>query len=471
EHSLQAIIPANSIHSLSVHAVQLYESIGCLIAVTVLLWSRKKLRSVGSLFYASGLSYYIVRFITEFFRSNNAHAFSVKPWLYLNSIQWWMLCLIAGSVIVLIVRERNPRPVLNNRQAGIEAPLVLYFLLFVVISFFASKLFGPYEIAVICLVLLTTGCFLLVELFNVLTIPKLRLTTSCLLFGSLIMMSQTYPEFTESDSTKISYNTISVGGLWGSQTLDYGGYRACSSKTVPQNDRFQNEYEVGALGFSRTTQIKEANSLTWGVSAFYGTLKEEQEHRENYRSAPSVAINDSRTINMYGINPYVQWDTRYAGTGIGVHFGHLVSQIRDLDGMYSRLETTVENVNYYPQVYFRLGRVDRIFGEASFARNFPSSFPDLRFQANVGFSLKYNNLNRGAIRLGTSTTTGLFISSALPIGKYLVLEPYFGTLAPLLGADDPLDNQYNEDRAAIGSIAVHYKFGKKPTKDKSRTQQ
>ncbi len=223
EHSLQAIIPVDAIHSLPVHAVQLYESIGCLIAVVVLLWYKKRLKSVGSLFYASGLCYYIVRFITEFFRSPNANAIDVKPLLYLNSIQWLMLCLIAGSVIVLVVKERKPVTVSKNRHAGIEIPLVLYFLLLVVLSFFASKLFGPAEIVVVCLVLFTTGGYLLVELFKLLTLPRLRLTTSCLLFGSLIMMSQTYPEFAESDSTQISYNTISVGGLWGSQTLDYGG--------------------------------------------------------------------------------------------------------------------------------------------------------------------------------------------------------------------------------------------------------
>jgi Prolipoprotein diacylglyceryl transferase len=468
EHSLQAIIPTDAIRSLPVHAVQLYESIGCLIAVVLLLWFKKRLKSVGSLFYASGLCYYIVRFITEFFRSPNAHAIDVKPWLYLNSIQWLMLCLIAGSVIVLLVKERKPGTVSKNGQTNIEAPLVLYFLLLVVLSFFASKWFGPAEIVVVCLVLFTTGGYLLVELFNVLTIPKLRLTTSCLLFGSLIMMSQTYPEFAESDSTRISYNTISVGGLWGSQTLEYGGYRACSSKTVPRSDLFQNEYRVYGLGFSRTTQIKGANSFTWGASAFHGKFREDALHHRSFPSA--VITNDSRTINMYGINSYVQWDNRYAGLGIGVHSGDLLSQIRNLEGMSATVETTVENLNFYPQAYFRLGRTDRMFGEVSFARNFPSSFPDLMFQASLGISLKYNKLNRGAVRLGTSTITGLFISSAFPVGKYFTIEPYFGTLNPLLGADDPLDKTYNDDKATMGSIALHYKFGKKPVKGKSSTQ-
>jgi prolipoprotein diacylglyceryltransferase len=465
EHSHQAILPVDAIHSLPVHAVQLYESIGCLIAVAVLLWIKKRLKSAGSLFYASGLCYYVVRFLTEFFRSPNAHSIDVKPWFVLNGIQWVMLCLIAGSIILLVVRERKPQTISNNSNLGVEIPLVLYFLLLAVISFFASKLLGPAEIVVACLVLFTTGGYLLMDLFKVLTIPKLRLTTACLLFGSLIMMSQTYPEFAEKDSTKISYNTISIGGLWGTQRLDYGSYNACSSKTIPAKTNFQNDYQIGGLGFSRTIQKKGAISLTWGVSAFQGKFKEDVHYTSNYPGTSRIEYSDSRTKHMYAINPYAQFDSRYAGVGIGFHAGDLLTQNGSPDTQPARLQTSVEDRYFYPQAYLRVGRMDRVFGEFSFARNFPSSFPDLAFQASLGVSLKYNALNRGVFRLGTSTTTALFISSAFPVGKYFTLEPYFGTLAPLLGADDPLDQQYNHDKATVGSIALHYKFGKKPIKD------
>ena len=273
EHSLQAIIPEDAIHSSPLHAVQLYESIGCMIAIFLLLWFRKKLKSVGSLFYASGLSYYVVRFFTEFFRSDNAHVTGIKPWFYLNSIQWLMLCLITGSVVILVFKDRKLGNISKNEHTGVEARMVLYFLVLVVISFFASKWFVPREIIVVGLVLSTTGGYLLVELFKLLTIPRLRLTTSCLLFGSLIMMSQTYPEFAESDSTKISYNTISVGGLWGSQEANYGGDKCSSSHTDYRYLNFQTEYQVGGLGFSRTTQKKKAKSLTWECQHSMGNLK------------------------------------------------------------------------------------------------------------------------------------------------------------------------------------------------------
>ena len=50
-----------------------------------------------------------------------------------------MLCLIAGSVIILVVKERKPGTVSKNRHTGTEVPLVLYFLLLVAYIFFRIK--------------------------------------------------------------------------------------------------------------------------------------------------------------------------------------------------------------------------------------------------------------------------------------------------------------------------------------------
>ena len=177
-------------------------------------------------------------------------------------------------------------------------------------------------------------------------------------------------------------------------------------------------------------------------------------------------------MTMYGINPFFQWDTKYAGTGLGFHFGDLLRQTgRPAEGPINSL-SSVDNPHFYPQIYLRLGRMDRIFCEMSFARNFPSSFTDLTFQANIGFSFRKNHLDRGVFRVGTSTATSLFISSAFPVGEHFVMEPYIGFISPILGAEEPLAfiDSNKSDKATIGSIALHYKFGKKPVKDKSNKQ-
>ena len=129
------------------------------------------------------------------------------------------------------------------------------------------------------------------------------------------MMSQTYPEYAESDSTIISYNTISVGGLWGSRDLSSSGYDDCSGKSDGVSSNFQTQYQIGGLAFSRTTQKKEAKSFTWGASAFYGKFEEDAYYRRGVH--PWVTeISSTRTESTYGISPRVQWDYKYAGIGI-----------------------------------------------------------------------------------------------------------------------------------------------------------
>ena len=131
--------------------------------------------------------------------------------------------------------------------------------------------------------------------------------------------------------------------------------------------------------------------------------------------------------------------------------------------------SSVDNTYFYPEAYLRIGRTDRVFGEMSLARHFPSSFPNLLFQTDIGFSFRKDHLNRAVFRVGTSTATALFLSSAFPVGEHFVIEPYFGYFAPLLTSYDrtaPFNPQGIEssDNAAIGSIALHYKFAKKSAK-------
>ena len=103
----EGVIPGESLSSLAVHPVQLYESLGCLIAIFFLLKVRNRFTSPGSLFYLSGLTYYIVRFFTEFFRDGDAYAIEVPVWVGLNAIQWLMLVMIIGSLLIIFSKERS----------------------------------------------------------------------------------------------------------------------------------------------------------------------------------------------------------------------------------------------------------------------------------------------------------------------------------------------------------------------------
>jgi hypothetical protein len=114
------------------------------------LWKiRKNFNSPGSLFYLSGLSYYVVRFFTEFFRDSNAYAIDMPAWLGLNAIQWLLLGLIIASVPILIVKERQRKPTLLYDNPAISIKHLLFFVALSLIFFVSSKWLRPAEIFVV----------------------------------------------------------------------------------------------------------------------------------------------------------------------------------------------------------------------------------------------------------------------------------------------------------------------------------
>ena len=448
---LIGFLSSTSVHSLSVHPVQLYESLGCLLAALFLYNSRKKLRSNGSLFYLSGLTYYAVRFITEFFRDPSAHALPVPSGWGLNTIQWLMLALIFISALIILRKEHEPSGTPEKKTASFTFRYVIYFLLLGVVFFFSSKWLRATEILVVCLVLFPTALYLGTKVFTSLTIPRLRIASLTLIFLSFVLMSQTYPEQATSDSTLISYNTISIGGLYGQQnfTIDSETVTDCSGipTTIPGR-QYDNTYTIGALGFSRTIQKAMDKSFTFGLSGFIG------EHKESLTVRSSPPFSGSTQYEVFGLNPYIQSDGRIVGFGIGAHLGDFTILEGDAD------TSSVKTINAYPQVYFRIGMLSQVFGELSLARNLPGSFPGTYFQTNIGFGFDKNNANSGAIKFGTSTSTAFFASSYIPIGKQFVMEPYLGFGGSFLLKG--FTSEYDKTTGFVGSMNLHYKFNKKP---------
>ena len=273
DHYSEGVIPGESLSSLLVHPVQLYESLGCLLAILFLLKVRNRFTSPGSLFYLSGLTYYIVRFFTEFFRDGDAYAIDVPVWVGLNAIQWLMLVMIVGSLLIIYSKQRSSRPNVRPDGPAFRLSYLFYFFALSIIFFFASKWLRPAEIFAVYLVLFTTAVYLLTELFKTITVPGFRIASLSLILLSLVMMSQTYPEQAASDSTRISYNSISTGALMGWQ-----GYSAvtedCDGNNLSSTE-YNHKYQLMALGFSRTVQTGKARSYTLGLSAYTGKHDEE----------------------------------------------------------------------------------------------------------------------------------------------------------------------------------------------------
>ena len=438
------VIPYTSSTSLSIHPVQLYESVACLLFVTLLFKVRKKLKSDGSLFFLSGLTYYLTRFTTEFFRSEKAYAVEISTWLNLTSIQWLMLLMILTSCVILFIKEKNKtRSVIQPETNQFSARYIIYFLAVSVLFFIASRWLSPMEILVVYLAIFSTGCYLVVELFNSLTLPSFRIASLCLVFVSLILMSQTYPEQATSDSSKISYNTISVGGLFGKQDLSMV-MEDCNGNDI-SGTVYKHRYQLAALGLSRTIQTGIAKSFTFGLNAYTGIHDE---------YATGAIESDRPELRSYGFNPFVQLDLPYFALGAGAHLG-------DMSFIYAQPQvTSVKRYSFYPQAYMRFGDLNRFFGEVSFARQFPGSFPGSVFSANIGFGMRKGIANKGVFRIGTSTATGLFLSPTIPMGSHFVMEPYVGFMGSLFMKL----SGYEYNNGTIGALSLSYKFAKKTRK-------
>ena len=440
-HLSEGVISEESLHSLAIHPVQLYESFGCLIAIFLLLKIRKGFNSPGSLFYLSGVTYYIVRFFTEFFRDSDAYAIEVPQWIGLNAIQWLMLVMIIGSFIIIFSKERSTKTLVRPESTDFSVSYLVYFFALSIIFFFASKWLRPTEILVVYIVLFTTAGYLLAELFRTITVPGFRIASLSLIFLSLIMMSQTFPEQAVSDSTRISYNSISIGALVGGQ--DFSAVTEdCDGNNLSTTD-YKHKYQLMALGFSHTVQTGKARSYTLGLSAYAGKHDEE---------VTGVYTSDRPELNTYGFTPYVQADFPIFAFGVGGTFGDmsLISTSPEV--------SSVRRYSVYPQLYLRFGHIERFFAEFSWARNFPGSFPGTVLQANLGFPLKVNTFNSGVFRIGTSSATALFLSPSIPLGKHLVVEPYVG----FLGSAYMALAGYENNMGFVGAVNLQYKFSRRP---------
>jgi prolipoprotein diacylglyceryltransferase len=440
-HLSEGAISEESFHSLAVHPVQLYESFGCLIAILVLLKVRYRYTSPGSLFYLSGVTYYLVRFFTEFFRDTDAYAIDVFVWLGLNGIQWLMLAMFIGSFAIILFKERSPQPSVQPDGAAFSISYLAYFFVLSFLFFFTSRWLRPTEILVVYVVLFTTAGYLLTELIRTITVPGFRIASLSLVLLSLVMMSQTYPEQAVSDSTRISYNSISTGALAGWQQFSMVT-EDCDGNNM-STTQYKHKYQLMALGLSHTVQTGKTKSYTLGISAFAG------EHGEEIVGDNS---SESPEMSIWGITPYVQADFPIFGFGVGGTFG-------DMTLVSAEPEVSpVKRYSAYPQLYLRFGHLERFFAEFSWARNFPSAFPGTVLQASLGFPLRPKTYNSGVFRIGTSSATALFFSPSIPIGKHLIMEPYLG----ILGSPYMSLAGYEDNMGLVGALNFQYKFSKRP---------
>lgn len=435
QHSHENLIPLSARFSMPVHPAQLYDMIGCLLILVVLACFKRYIRVSGNLFLSAILLYGHVRFITEFFRVPTSGSINLTG---LTIVQVSLLLVIPVLLSTILIREKR----IHEHCANQETPsppgpnLVLYFTFIIFLFLLFSRWLSPLEVVTLNLVLLPTLAFVSWQIFKCVTVPKMRWVTGSLVAGSLVMMSQTLPEKSKSDSTRISYNIFSIGALTGNSKFTYE-ITDCTGTTPPQDYRLENFYHGYAAGISRVVQERENRIVQYGIDGFMGRHTEEVDDR------------NTSDIALVGVHPYFQYDGKLVGFGLGFHAGRL-SELTDVDFYGPYQPKSLRQMNFYPSVYFRIGYINRFFGEIKVAQQFPTNFPSLSFQTNLGIG--FGKHNGGAFRIGTASFAGIFLAPSFPAGKNVIIEPYVGFLKGFHGS------LYKEESNFTGALSLRYKF-------------
>jgi len=98
------ILTPGSPYSLPVHPVQLYEAIGCLLIMIIIIYDSKKLFDGQNFFNFVGL-YAILRFILEYFRADADRGYFIVP--YVSVSQGISLLLLLFLFVVYTIKLRD----------------------------------------------------------------------------------------------------------------------------------------------------------------------------------------------------------------------------------------------------------------------------------------------------------------------------------------------------------------------------
>lgn len=435
EHVHQGYVSTSSASSLSIHPVQLYEAMVCVLIIVVLMIIKNRFRNSGSLFYSSIVLYGVSRFILEFYRDHGSRIVSGANFFGINLVQWAILGITGVMVGVIVYNERinHPQTIRTGYNLFSNRPIIV--LMVLVLTFlFLSRSLSDLEVLAFNLVFVPILFLLAFDLFRKLTVPHFRLTTSVLLVGSFILMSQTFPEVYSSDSTRVAYNSFSFGGMAGFSNFDYV-VKDCEGKSI-KSTKFEHDYSVLGAGFERTLPRGKEESLSFGINAYAGNHNEQ---------IIDLGFNDSQRLTFYGLNPHVRYDAKRVGIGAGFHFGEMSLIDPFYDGGLEL--SSVKRYRLFPEVSFRYGNRQKVFTEINFGHGFPSAFPAQSTEWLLGIGIKGGS----NFKLGFSTASALYFSLSIVANKRLLIEPSLGLGGSLFGS-------YENQTGAIGSLSLRYRW-------------
>jgi prolipoprotein diacylglyceryltransferase len=390
-HWFSGSVEKDAILSLSVHPVQLYETL-TLFIIGYIVWKTHKKwnKNMSAMLFALCL-YFSLRFGVEYFRDHSVSQFSTTYYLGIWSYQWGMLGLgLLLGVFLWIYEKRVRIEISTGRQNSpyIHAEFIYIVILSFVIYTFTNLLL-PFELKAVWIMFIPAIILSFYYLFTETRLRNHRKIVGLLLLAPFYVLAQTIPD----EAPKIKqYKRIDVGGAFGNfvNEVTFNPQQTqneCGTTTSYSHEYFKQVYQMAGAGYSQVT-IKNNKMQTYGINVSGGNIK-----------STNLSSNESQSEFIYAINPYAKWDGKWIGAGLGLQVGKLrVNKDETIDAV--NIEDALKNYSILPEFYLRIGPKKYFDIDYNYGSLMPSAFPTLYSRSSIGsgfglsqdYSLRYGRI-------------------------------------------------------------------------------
>jgi len=377
DHWMSNLIEENALVSLSVHPVQLYETIGLFIIAFTIWKTRKYWKKNGSSILFGIALLMIFRFSIEFVRDAASSPFNKYYILGVRAFQWALLTVGVICAILLLFYEKYLKiNLFNDQTPSVKSNYSIRFILIISFVIYAfQELFTVYEFSVIIIKLIPAIILTAIYVYRNDMVLKHRLVGSALLIIPFILISQSVPE--KSEVVK-KYKRVDIGTSFGNFEGDiaYNPQEGECGTSYTHED-YQYKYTVGGGGFALVSKNGKATT-TYGLNLHAGSNKE-----------TNLETGTEKSFFVFGVNPYASYNTKWVGVGGGAQFGNL-RWVPSKASDDSTFEDGMKTSPVLPEFYFRVGPRHILDIKYAYGFNFPSPFPaqTQEFSIGSGFSLK-----------------------------------------------------------------------------------
>lgn len=409
-------IDINSAYSLKVFPVQLIEVILFLLTGYIVWRAGRRLKKTGSIILFSFMMIFGFRFFTEFLR-DPSYSQLAGNFMGIRLLQWFLLLMgILSGTLLFIYEKLIKRDIKLWKPEEMQVNRSLLFIMSLTAGIFMFRgILAEYE--KISLYIVFVPSVFLTGLFIVRSAEKInvRLAATSSLVLPLFMIYPTMSGDTLKNTKRSDlfyqnepgkYKRVDLGASIGSynSTLYYNPQEGECGTYYTTEDY---EHKIGLFGGGYSAVTNEGDHLiTKGINIFGGDINEK-----------NLTLGWSKSYFICGINPYIKYDAKWYGAGIGVNVGNLRWIVQHhVDA--SEFDHGMRFSPVMPEVLVRVGRSDIIDLRYNFGFNSYATYPILISELSIGtgFGQRTDFGLRGGVRI-SEMNLSYFLSGEFTINK------------------------------------------------------